>query len=173
MSYAFHTAAVRLLTVHVHTSRLFPTAAPRHCSHSMQKQQQQRQLGFARITADDAQHQRQEIALQFAIEYALRAPALAPPKRAVGRPKRQREASDVLSAAAVSTTASTAAASATAAAPLDGPVSKRGKYTSWFASPFLSDILTAYSRGHSARATVTTLRLAWPLHWMASSCRCS
>lgn len=122
-----------------------------------------RLLGFARITADDAQQQRLRIASQFAAELAQHPPVRAQPKRPVGRPKRQRDAPAVLSAgSAAATSSATAAASAAATQPLDGPVSKRGRYTNWFASPFLPDILAAYSRCHSARTAVTTLRRAHP-----------
>ena len=123
--------------------------------------QQLSSLGFARITADDAQQQRTRIALQFAEELATHPPAPVPQKRPVGRPKRERDAADVLSAAVSAASAASAATAATVE-PLDAPASKRGKYTNWFASPFLSDILATYSRYHSARTTVTTLRRAHP-----------
>ena len=131
-------------------------------------QHQQQLLGFARITADDAQQQLQRIARQFALELAQRSPAApAPQKRPVGRPKRERDAAAVLTAgaaddAAAASASSAAAAASAAATPLDEPVSKRGKYTNWFSSPFLPDILAAYSRCHSARTTVTMLRRAYP-----------
>jgi hypothetical protein len=132
----------------------------------MQQPPQQQLLGFIRITADDAAQQRASIARRFADEQALHPSAPPPPKRPVGRPKRERDVADVLgSAAAAAAAASTAAAAilpSTAVLPLDAPVSKRGKYTNWFASPFLPDILAAYSRCHSARTTVTTLRRAHP-----------
>lgn len=123
--------------------------------------QQLSSLGFARITADDAQQQRTRIALQFAEELATHPPAPAPQKRPVGRPKRERDAADVLSAAASAASAASAVATATVEA-LDAPASKRGKYTNWLASPFFPDILAAYARCHSARTTVTTLRRAYP-----------
>jgi DDE superfamily endonuclease len=134
----------------------------------MQQPPPRQLLGFARITADDAQQQRQRIACQFATELALHPPAPTQPKRPVGRPKRERDAATVLAAGAAagassaSVAASAAAAAAATVTPLDGPVSKRGKYTNWFASPFLPDILAAYSRCHSARTAVTTLRRAHP-----------
>jgi len=127
---------------------------------------QQPSLGFSRITADDAQQQRRRIAQVFCNELAQRPPMPEPPqKRPVGRPKRQREAAAVLSASAAASSSDTAAtaaaaASSTAVAPLDAPAGKRGKYGNWFASPFLPDILAAYSRCHSARTTVTMLRRA-------------
>jgi len=126
-----------------------------------QLQQRKSTLGFARITADDARQQRERIAQQLAAELAQHPPALPlPQKRPVGRPKRQRDAADVLAAVA----AATAVPPATIAPilPLDHPPSKRGRYTNWFASPFLPDILAAYSRCHSARTAVTSLRRAHP-----------
>jgi hypothetical protein len=131
----------------------------------MEQQPPRQLLGFARITADDAQQQRQRIARQFAAELAQHPPAPTQPKRPVGRPKRQRDAAAVLSAGAAAAASSASAAASAADAtvtPLDGPVRKRGKYTNWFASPFLPDILAAYSRCHSARTAVTTLRRAHP-----------
>ncbi len=115
---------------------------------------QQRPLGFVPITADDAQQQRLRIAQQLAAELAARPVPEQPGQRAVGRPKRPLSAADALAAPPAATPADAAATE---------PASKRGKYTSWFASPFLSDILTAYSRnGHSARRAVTALQRAHP-----------
>jgi hypothetical protein len=112
---------------------------------------QQRPLGFSPITADDAQQQRLRIAHQLTAELAARPAPPQPEQRAVGRPKRPLSAADVL-----------AAPPAAAAAAVE-PATKRGKYTSWFASPFLADILAAYARhGHSARRTVTALQRAHP-----------
>jgi hypothetical protein len=126
-----------------------------------------------RITADDARQQRERIAQQLAVKLAEHALApLLPAKRPVGRPKRQREAADVLAAAAAATTAP-AAATIAPILPLDQPPSKRGKYTNWFASPFLPDILAAYSRCHSARTTVTSLRRAHPDGRFASLSHCT
>lgn len=129
--------------------------------HQQQQPQrkQQRPLGFSRITADDAGQQRERIARQLAETIALRPPvaaAAAAEKRPVGRPKRQRQAAEVLREVAA------AAAPAAAITPPDEPASKRGRYANWFASPFLPDILAAYSRCHSARTTVNTLRRAHP-----------
>ena len=126
-----------------------------------QPAQRKSALGFARITADDARQQRERIAQQLAVQLAQHPPAPPlPQKRPVGRPKRQREAADVLTAAAAATAASAAATAPIL--PLDQPPSKRGKYTNWFTSPFLTDILAAYAHCHSARTTVTTLRRAHP-----------
>jgi hypothetical protein len=77
-----------------------------------------------------------------------RAPS-SPPKRAVGRPKQKRSAEDALAAAA-------------AADALQLPTAKRGKYTRWFDSPYINDILAAYTRTGGARAAVTALRQSAP-----------
>jgi len=112
-----------------------------------QPAQRKSALGFARITADDARQQRERIAQQLAVQLAQHPPAPPlPQKRPVGRPKRQREAADVLTAAAAATAASAAATAPIL--PLDQPPSKRGKYTNWFTSPFLTDILAAYAHCH-------------------------
>ena len=69
-----------------------------------QLQQRKSTLGFARITADDARQQRERIAQQLAAQIAQHPPAPPlPQKRPVGRPKRQRDAADVLAAAAAAT----------------------------------------------------------------------
>jgi hypothetical protein len=153
----------------VHALRALCWLHSPQCAAAMQQQQQQqRPLGFARITADDARQQRERIASQLAQTIALQprqpaatAAAAAAQKRPVGRPKRPRDATELLSAAASSAT-SAAPSITSVATPLDEPASKRGKYTNWFASPFLPDILTAYSRCHSARTTVSMLRRAHP-----------
>jgi len=114
---------------------------------------QQPPLGFAPITADDARQQRERIALRLAAQLAARPVAPQEEKRGVGRPKRPLSATSVLAAAPA----------AAAAAAVVEPPTKRGRYTSWFASPFLSDILAAYARhGHSARRAVTALQRAHP-----------
>lgn len=129
---------------------------------------QQRPLGFARITADDARQQRERIASQFAQTIALQKRPPNVEKRPVGRPKRPRDITQVLVQDDAVTSTTSAASSITTPGPptlsleSDEPASKRGKYTNWFASPFLPDILTAYSRCHSARTAVSTLRRAHP-----------
>lgn len=124
----------------------------------------QSSLGFARITADDARQQREHIAQRLADELALLPVVPSVPKRRVGRPKRPLSASEVLQAAAVPATAAASAATASASiSSLTEPPSKRGRYTNWFTSPYLTDILAAYSRhGCSARSTVTALRRTHP-----------
>ncbi len=77
-----------------------------------------------------------------------RAPS-PPLKRTVGRPKQKRSAEEVLAAAA-------------AADALELPVSKRGRYTRWFDSLYINDIIAAYTRTGGARAAVNALRKSAP-----------
>ena len=114
----------------------------------------QRPLSFSKITAHEAQQQRKRIAQELATALAsVPPPAPAPPKRTVGRPKRER-------------TLAEAAAAAAAAAPEkadseEQPAAKRGKYTNWFTSPYLNDVLRAYAlEGYSARRAVALRRSA-------------
>ena len=73
-----------------------------------------------------------------------------PPKRSVGRPKLKRPAEEALAAAA-------------AADALELPEPKRGKYTRWFNSPYINDILHAYTQsGGSARRAVASLQQRAP-----------
>jgi hypothetical protein len=71
------------------------------------------------------------------------------PKRGVGRPKLKRPAAEVMAAAA-------------AADALQLPDHKRGKYTRWFSSPYINDIIAAYTRTGSARAAVAALKQSAP-----------
>jgi hypothetical protein len=77
--------------------------------------------------------------------------APAAPKRPVGRPPK-RAAAEVLASAAA------------AEAVIDQlPQPKRGKYTLWFDSPYISDIVVAHARcGGSARMTVEHLKATAP-----------
>ena len=104
-------------------------------------------LPFSRITAHDAAQQRQRIALEVAALPPT--PPVAPtPKRAVGRPKRQRQIPDALTEQ------------------LQPPQKKnaqRGTYTLWFASPYINDILAAYHRaGKHPKSAVKALQHAAP-----------
>jgi hypothetical protein len=115
----------------------------------------QRPLSFRKITAHEAQQQRERIAQELATALAsVPPPAPAPPKRTVGRPKRER------------TLAETAAAAAAAPEKADSeeqPAAKRGKYTNWFTSPYLNDVLRAYAlEGYSARRAVAALQRTAP-----------
>jgi len=99
---------------------------------------------FPRIDLAAYREQQQQIAEQ--LKEHPPPPVLAPqPKRAVGRPKTKRSAEQVLTAAAAADT-------------LQLPPFKRGKYTRWFDSPYINDILAAFARTGSARATVTALQ---------------
>ena len=116
----------------------------------------QRQLAFRIITADEAQQQREHIAHEVNATCAI-APRPAPlPKRAVGRPKRERSLVEAAAAAA-------AAPAAAPAAEEDAPAAKRGKYTNWFASPYIHDVLRAYAvEGRSAKRAVVALQRTAP-----------
>jgi len=82
-------------------------------------------------------------------EHPLPRAATPPPKRAVGRPKLKRAAEEVLEAAAT-------------ADALQLPTHKRGKYTRWFNSPYINDIIAAYTRTGSARTAVAALKQSAP-----------
>ena len=127
----------------------------------------QRSLGFARITAEEAQLQLQCIAAE--AESAACAAAAAAEARRIeveraallrpgpGRRKLERNAYAVLAAAAP------AAAPATSTADAEQPVQKRGKYCNWFASPLIHDIIAAYQLNlHSARKAVEWLQRTFP-----------
>lgn len=76
----------------------------------------------------------------------------APPKRPVGRPKRERDAAATLSAASAETRSKKQRGSGS-----------RGEYTDWFSSPYINDILREYRRcGNSARAAVERLQTQAP-----------
>lgn len=107
---------------------------------------QQSKLSFQRITADDAAQQRMRIAAAHAAEMAL---LLAPPaveeQRGPGRPKRAIER--VLGDTAVG------------AEQERDTKRERSKYTNWFSSPYINDVLAAYRRhGHSAKAAIAVLQ---------------
>lgn len=118
----------------------------------------QSQLSFRQITADEAQQQRARIAAEVAKAVAdAPPPPLSVPKRSVGRPRRQRTPQQLLQEG--SGAAPTAAAAEAPAAETDEPAAKRGKYTNWFASPFIRDILRAYRlEGRSAKRAVVALQ---------------
>ena len=94
-------------------------------------------LPFAKITTEAWRAQVQQTAAAAAVAAAVR-PA-APAARPVGRPKRALNAPDILSAAA-------AAEQPETEQPSKKPRSTvaRGKYTNWFDSPYINDILRAY-----------------------------
>jgi hypothetical protein len=103
------------------------------------------QAFFARV--DKAAWREQQ--LQTAEQLKEHPPPCAPtppPKRGVGRPKLKRPAAEVRAAAA-------------AADALELPTTKRGKYTRWFSSPYINDIIHAHAQsGGSARRTVAALQ---------------
>jgi hypothetical protein len=109
---------------------------------------------FARI--DKAAHREQvlQVAEQLKDNPPLRA-ATPPPRRPVGRPAIKRTAEQALISAAA---ADAVIEQCRAATP-----NKRGTYTRWFSSPYINDILVAYSRsGGSARRAVQSLRESAP-----------
>lgn len=112
----------------------------------------QSRIAFTTITADEAQQQRTRIAAEVAKAVAERPPLPPPPPpRPVGRPKRERTADEALPAAAA------------AAAVAEEQRNKRRKYTNWFASPWIHDILREYTRASfSARVAVATLQRVAP-----------
>jgi hypothetical protein len=101
---------------------------------------------FPRVDLAAHRDQVQAIALQLHEHPPSRA-ASPPPKLTVGRPKVKRTAEAALVAAA---------------AVAELPPFKRGKYTRWFDSPYINDILAAYARTGSARSTVAALRKSAP-----------
>lgn len=105
-------------------------------------------LPFHRITTDDWRTQQ----ARHATEAAQAAAAAHPPqpKRSVGRPKRCLDATNVLAAVAAATDS-------------EQPSSKkqRGKYTDWFTSPYIVDILREFQRcGYRPVITVKRLQMA-------------
>jgi hypothetical protein len=120
---------------------------------------QQPALSFQRIDTDDYRAQLAQIAAAATKAAASLPPA--PPKRTVGRPKRalSLDANAILKQAA-----STAAAAAAVAEKDEQPHKKqRGKYTDWFSSPYIHDILAGYERsGYRAVAAVKQLKAQAP-----------
>jgi hypothetical protein len=121
----------------------------------------QSRLAFGTITLEQVDEQRARLAAEVAKAVAAQPRPLAPLlPRPVGRPKRERTTDEAVAAAA----AAAAVPDSAAAAAADGagaaePAAKRGKYTNWFASPWIHDILREYARtSFSARAAVAALR---------------
>ena len=105
------------------------------------------QAFFPRIDVAAYRQQQHDIAEQLKKHPAPRA-VTPPPKRAVGRPKLKRSVEAVLATAAAADTLD-----------LQVPDCKRGKYTRWFNSPWINDILHAHVKnGGSARGTVEYLK---------------
>ena len=108
-------------------------------------------LSFQRITADEAAEQRLRVSKQFEEEHpvAAAAAAAAPtPARQPGRPRKKREL------AAVDDTVADAPAA---------QKQRRETNTSWFASPFLPDVLQALRRhAYNAKRTVAWLQQHTP-----------
>ncbi len=112
---------------------------------------------FAPITAADARTQQEQALHNIDVEmksttYERRRAEFMRPGAGPGRPRKLLDADKVM-----------AAALAAVAPPCDEPPSKRGKYTNWFASPYIHDILAAYQLNlQSARKTVDYLQNKFP-----------
>ena len=104
---------------------------------------------FARVDLAEYRQQQQKVASHLTEHPPPRSIPL-PPKRAVGRPKQKRPVEEELATAAAAET-------------LELPTHKRGRYTRWFSSPYINDIMAAYTKhGGSARRTVPHLQKAAP-----------
>jgi hypothetical protein len=100
---------------------------------------------FSRVDAAAHRQHVQQVADELK-EHLPQHPLSPPPKRPVGRPKLKRSADEELTAAA-------------AAEQFKEEQHKRAKYTHWFDSPYINDILFAHARsGGSARRTVLSLQ---------------
>jgi hypothetical protein len=102
------------------------------------------QTFFARVDLDAYRQQQQAVADHL----KENPPPRSAPVRAVGRPKQKRSVEDAVAGAA-----------AADALQLQMPESKRGRYTRWFSSPYINDIMHAYALMNcSARRTVQYLQ---------------
>jgi len=119
---------------------------------------------FSRIAPDKALEQHNRIAEQVAkqIEESRKEKAKQELlERGPGRPKRERDANEVLMNASHATDSTD-----------DHHSNKRGKYCNWFASPFIHDIIAAYHLNlHDSRATVVYLQRTFPRLPTESSAR--
>lgn len=117
---------------------------------------QQGKLNFQRITADEAAQQRERIAQAHATEHPPRPPQPLPERRAPGRPRLKRP----LELAAIESSNTEPTGSSAAA---ETEQDNKRSYTSWFSSPYINDVLSAYSRaGNSAKAAVARLKRQAP-----------
>ena len=111
---------------------------------------------FRSITADEAQQQ-SAAALKCSAEQQRQASQLQQKaellKRGPGRPKKLTDAQHVLDMAAAAATSKEDAVE---------PAEKRGKYSNWFASAYIHDILHAVQRTGSARKAVEWLQRSFP-----------
>ena len=101
-------------------------------------------LPFQRVSLDEYRIQLEQIAIE--VEETVASTPAPPPKRPVGRPKRALDANAALAASAIDTD--------------ERPTKKqRGKYTDWFSSPYITDILCEYTRcDHRPAKTVDRLK---------------
>ena len=136
---------------------------------------------FAPITAAEAQKQRERIAqehkkeLETAAAERAAARAAAPPpakKRCVGRPARAHEPAQSSAAAASADATDDCDEQQSFVAVTDSNADKvaRGQYMNWFATPYVSDIITAYRyAAYSARTAVSRLRAVNPERYKSLS----
>lgn len=115
-------------------------------------------LSFRTITAAEAAIQRDTIARQFLVDHPP--PPPPPPPQVPRGPGRPRSATTVLAAAA----AAEAARNESDHESEESEKKKaRGKYTDWFTSPYINDILQMFKRtGYNARRTVLNLQQEAP-----------
>ena len=112
-------------------------------------------LPFARITTDAWRAQVKQTAAAVAV--AVTAVVPPPPRRPVGRPKR------ALTLDATLIHGAAAAAEAEEQVQVSKKARLRGKYTSWFDSPYINDILRAYQQsGYRASVAVAALQKGAP-----------
>lgn len=106
---------------------------------------------FEKVDLAEYRQQVQQLAEHVKQHPPPRAPS-PPPKRRPGRPKLKRSVDEALAAVA-----------AADALIEELPQHKRGKYTRWFDSPYINDILAAHAlNGGSARRAVLSLRASAP-----------
>ena len=112
---------------------------------------------FSRLTSvADAQAQNQRLLDQSAAASAAHCQPPRTPPRHPGRPKKLLDAHRILAAASQVTHDQ-------APPPESERASKRAKYTNWFASPLIHDILAAYKMNdRSAKKTVSFLQRTYP-----------
>jgi len=116
----------------------------------------QASLPFKRITTDEWRSQVAAIA-------AEPAPPRPPPKRPVGRPKRVRNVNELLAEPETAAAGADAEADAAAEANEERPSKQqRGKYTDWFGSPYIHDILREYGRDFRPALAVQRLKASAP-----------
>lgn len=110
-------------------------------------------LSFFQRIDKAAQREHVQQLAQHLKDNPLPRPLTPPPKRSVGRPPLKRPAEELLAAAANADAL---------VEELHQHQHKRGKYTRWFSSPYINDILVAVARFSSARRAVAHLQQTAP-----------